>query len=132
MTTAGTHTLLAAIKVLFSGRQLAVARHQLRLVVGYLKALAKVWSQGRRNLEEIQAIAKEVLSRKMEPRQPRTALDNTSQRSQPADKEPCMEGLESWSSTVMTLESQDCLEPYWSPSLNNEFQPDISIWFSNY
>ncbi|KAI3324228.1 hypothetical protein HD806DRAFT_494464 [Xylariaceae sp. AK1471] len=133
MTAAGTHTLLSAIKVLFSGRQLAVARHQLRLVVGYLKALAKVWPQGRRNLEEIQTIAQEVLSQKNGPGtgpQHRTAGNTTNLERQATNVAPHIEGLNNWSNPVITLETQDCLEPYWS--LNNEIQPDIPIWFSSY
>ncbi|KAI0100268.1 hypothetical protein GGR51DRAFT_533037 [Nemania sp. FL0031] len=134
MTAAGTHTLLAAIKVLFSGRRLAVARHQLRLVVGYMKTLAKVWSQGGRNLEEIQSIAQEVLSRKTEPRQPITPETDSegsgSQKMPAADTEPCIEGLDNWSNPAMTLGTPDPLSTYWS--LNNDFQPDIPVWFGSY
>ncbi|KAI8631289.1 hypothetical protein F5Y19DRAFT_25811 [Xylariaceae sp. FL1651] len=132
MTAAGTIALLSAIKAFFSGRQLAVARHQLRLVVGYLKAMAKVWPQGRRNLEEVQTIAQEVLVRKNEPRH-RSASDKdiaTSQQPLAADAAPSIDELENWSNPAIALETQDCLEPYWS--LNHDFQPDIPVWFSTY
>ncbi|KAI0459096.1 hypothetical protein F5B21DRAFT_457178 [Xylaria acuta] len=132
MTAAGTHTLLAAIKVLFSGRQLAVARHQLRLVVGYIRALAKVWPQGGKNLEEIQAIAQEVLSRKNESQQQITSgKDNTGIQKLPVvDTAPCVEGLDGWSNPTMALETQDALSAYWN--LSNDFQTDVPVWFGGY
>ncbi|GAP91257.1 hypothetical protein SAMD00023353_5800520 [Rosellinia necatrix] len=77
MTAAGTHAMLAAVRVLFSGRRLAVARHQLRLVVGYIRALARVWPQGARNLEEIQLIAQEVLRARDGPPLPPTTANMT-------------------------------------------------------
>lgn len=133
MTAAGTHALLAAVKVLFSGRQLAVARHQLRLVVGYIKTLAKVWRQGGRNLEEIQSIAKEVLSRKNEfPQQTRSERGNASgQELLVAGNEQGVEGLDSWSNSAMTLGiTPDSLSTFWN--MSNDLQPDIPIWFSSY
>ncbi|KAI0483518.1 hypothetical protein F4859DRAFT_401331 [Xylaria cf. heliscus] len=132
MTAAGTHTLLAAIKVLFSGRQLVVARHQLRLVVGYIRTLSKVWTQGGKNLEEIQIIAQEVLSRKNEPQQQITPdKSNTNTPRLPAvETVPCVEGLDGWSNPAMALETQDVLSPYWN--MSNDFQTDIPVWFSSY
>ncbi|KAI0408340.1 hypothetical protein F4802DRAFT_408378 [Xylaria palmicola] len=145
MTAAGTHTLLAAVKALFSGRQLAVARHQLRLVVGYIKTLGKVWQQGGRNLEEIQAIAQEVLSRKTElpqppppppppPPQQQTAPERSGLDGQEtpldADAAPYIEGLEGWSNPALMLEAQDALSPYWN--LGGDYLPDIPVWFSGY
>ncbi|KAI0419459.1 hypothetical protein F5X98DRAFT_335179 [Xylaria grammica] len=132
MTAACTYTLLAAIKAVFSGRQLAVARHQLRLVVGYIKTLAKVWPQGVKNLDEIQSIAQEVLSRKNEsPR--RTTPEKASANSQKplaVDGAPCIEGLDNWINPTITLENPDSLSPYWN--FSNDFQQDIPIWFSSY
>ncbi|KAI3330005.1 hypothetical protein F4824DRAFT_480329 [Ustulina deusta] len=129
MTAACTHTLLAAIKVLFSGRQLAVARHQLRLVVGYIRALAKVWAQGGKNLEEIQLIAQEVLGRKnASPR--RIIPENVNPSAQKPPAVECIEGLDNWANSTVTLETQDSLSPYWN--LSNDFLPDIPIWFSSY
>ncbi|TGJ81737.1 hypothetical protein E0Z10_g7029 [Xylaria hypoxylon] len=132
MMAACTHTLLAAIKVLFSGRQLAVARHQLRLVIGYIKALAKVWPQGVKNLEEIQLIAQEVLSRKNESprRTPPEKVNASSQKPPVVDGAPCIEGLDNWVNPVITLENPDSLSAYWN--FSNDFQPDAPIWFSSY
>ncbi|KAI1827256.1 hypothetical protein F4861DRAFT_399260 [Xylaria intraflava] len=134
MTAAGTHTLLAAIKALFSGRQLTVARYQLRLVVGYIKALAKVWPQGGKNLDEITAIAREVLSKKSEPRQ-QFVSDKANTNSQPLFG-PCVDtatglgSLDGWGNLAMTMENQGGAEPYWD--FGNEFQPDVPVWFDGY
>lgn len=131
MTAAATHTLLSAIKVLFSGRQLAVARSQLRLVVGYIRTLAKVWAQGGKNLEEIQTIAQEVLSRRNESQhQTATEQGNASIQKPVVDTAPCIEGLDGWSNPAMALETQDVLSLYWN--LNNDIQADIPVWFNGY
>ncbi|KAI0532147.1 hypothetical protein GGR58DRAFT_491299 [Xylaria digitata] len=132
MTAACSHTLLAAIKVHFSGRQLAVARHQLRLIVGYIKALAKVWPQGVKNLDEIQIIAQEILSRKNESLQRITPekVNANSQKPSVVDGAPCIEGLDNWINPAITLENPDSLSSYWN--FSNDFQPDIPIWFSSY
>jgi hypothetical protein len=157
MTAAGTNTLLAAIKALYSGRQLAVARHQLRLVVGYIKDLAKVWPQGQHNLLEVQTIAQEVLAPKRQsqdqiqnqnqyratmvsnwegtvakPRQTQTQTQATP--SPDTNFASCIDAasLENWSNaTTVDFESQsrEGVEPFWS--LSNDFQPDIPIWFSS-
>ncbi|KAI0554005.1 hypothetical protein F4679DRAFT_529129 [Xylaria curta] len=131
MTAAATHTLLSAIKVLFSGRQLAVARSQLRLVVGYIRTLAKVWPQGGKNLEEIQTIAQEVLSRRNEPQQQTTTERSSASIQKPVvDTTPCIEGLDGWNNPTMALETQDTLSLYWN--LNNDIQTDIPVWFNGY
>ncbi|TLS23266.1 uncharacterized protein PpBr36_05700 [Pyricularia pennisetigena] len=74
MMTAGTITLLSACKHLPPTPQdaspaaaaaaydgLSLSRHQVRLGMGCLMAMAHVWPQGRRHLAEVQAIAREVL-----------------------------------------------------------------------
>ncbi|KAI2633325.1 hypothetical protein GGS21DRAFT_520111 [Xylaria nigripes] len=134
MTAAGTHTLLAAIKVLFSGRQLDVARHQLRLVVGYIKALTKVWPQGGINLEEIARIAREVLSKKSEPR-PQLFSDTGNSTGQDLpipdiDVVPGLESMDGWNNLAMTLENQDTATPFWN--FGNELQTDLPVWFGGY
>ncbi|KAI1422439.1 hypothetical protein F5Y12DRAFT_614696 [Xylaria sp. FL1777] len=132
MTAACTHTLLAAIKVLFSGRRLVVARHQLRLVFGYIRTLSKVWSQGQKNLEEIQIIAQEILSRKNESSQRITPdnLNASAQKPSVADTPQRPESVDTWSDLTTTLETPDSLAPFWN--FSNDFQPDIPIWFSSY
>ncbi|TLD33105.1 hypothetical protein PspLS_01334 [Pyricularia sp. CBS 133598] len=74
MMTTGTITLLSACKYLPAtspqdplasasavGDGLSLSRHQVRLGMGCLMAMAHVWPQGRRHLAEVQAIAREVL-----------------------------------------------------------------------
>ncbi|KAI1435412.1 hypothetical protein GGR50DRAFT_687008 [Xylaria sp. CBS 124048] len=134
MTASGTNSLLAAIKLLFSGRQLAVARHQLRLVVGYIKALANVWPQGLHNLDEITRIAREVLSKRNE-QQPQGITEGGNAANRQAlmtdiDATTMMEGLDDWSSLKMVTEAQDGVGPSWN--YGNEFHPDIPILFGLY
>ncbi|KAL5876878.1 hypothetical protein ACKVWC_006037 [Pyricularia oryzae] len=74
MMTKGTITLLSACKyipptspsdasssVTAADDRLSLSRHQVRLGMGCLMAMAHVWPQGRRHLAEVQAIAREVL-----------------------------------------------------------------------
>ncbi|RWA11323.1 hypothetical protein EKO27_g3771 [Xylaria grammica] len=97
-----------------------------------MTAASKVWPQGVKNLDEIQSIAQEVLSRKNEsPR--RTTPEKASANSQKplaVDGAPCIEGLDNWINPTITLENPDSLSPYWN--FSNDFQPDIPIWFSSY
>lgn len=63
MIIAGTIPFLSACKFLFPSERLAIARHQIRLSIGCLKALAAAWPQGVINIREVQTIAQEVLAR---------------------------------------------------------------------
>lgn len=111
-------------------------------MVGYIRTLARVWAQGGRNLEEIQAIAQEVLSRKAESPLRRATPEGmgvgggggggggSCEKMPQVDAGPCIEGLDSWSNPAMGLGSADPLSTYWS--LSNDFQPDIPVWFSSY
>ncbi|KAK5994006.1 C6 finger domain transcription factor iacK [Cladobotryum mycophilum] len=62
MLTTGTLSLLAACKFLLKEEKLSIARDQIRVSVGYHKVMAAVWSQAKSNLQEVQAIAREVLA----------------------------------------------------------------------
>ncbi|CAI4218841.1 unnamed protein product [Parascedosporium putredinis] len=53
MIIAGTIPFLSACKFLFPSERLAIARHQIRLSIGCLKALAAAWPQGVINIREI-------------------------------------------------------------------------------
>ncbi|KAI1268027.1 hypothetical protein F5Y18DRAFT_424338 [Xylariaceae sp. FL1019] len=138
MTAAGLTTLLAASKVLFSGRQFAVARHQLRLVVGFLKALAKVWPQDCKNIEEIQIIAQEVLRiNKLQPRlsqnQPVPENGVVAALGSPAvEKGPCVDAPESWDNPTVGLDfsAQNSSEPFWN--VNYDLQADVPLCFNSY
>lgn len=77
MMTTGTITLLSACNSLHANNaaattlssfypespstRLSLSRHQIRLSLGCLMAMAQVWPQGKRHLAEVQAIAREVL-----------------------------------------------------------------------
>lgn len=61
MVNEGAIPLLSACKFLFTGQKLSVARGQLRLMIGSLKSMAKAWPRAARNMQELQAIAREVL-----------------------------------------------------------------------
>jgi outer membrane lipopolysaccharide assembly protein LptE/RlpB len=65
MLATGTISLLAACKFHLTGQRLLVARHQIRMSIGHLKALAEVWLQAERSLSEIQTIAREVLGQQI-------------------------------------------------------------------
>ena len=62
MTSVGTLALLSACKFLFKSQELAIARGQIRMTIGRLKSLADIWPRVARNLQEIQMIARDVLS----------------------------------------------------------------------
>lgn len=62
MVSEGTLALLSACKFLLQGRELAVARDQIRLTVGCLRQLGELWPRAARNVQEIQMIARHVLS----------------------------------------------------------------------
>ncbi|KFA80746.1 hypothetical protein S40288_05556, partial [Stachybotrys chartarum IBT 40288] len=57
----GTLALLSACKFIFKDRELAVARDQIRMVIGSFKELGVLWPETMRNVKEIQMIAQDVL-----------------------------------------------------------------------
>ena len=61
MVSEGTLALLSACKFLLRGKDLAVARDQIRLSIGCLRALGDVWARTAKNVQEIQIIARHVL-----------------------------------------------------------------------
>ncbi|KAJ5355161.1 uncharacterized protein N7496_012373 [Penicillium cataractarum] len=61
MISKGTLALLSACKSCLGGKDLMIARDQIRMTIGCLKALGKVWPRTARNVREIQAIASHVL-----------------------------------------------------------------------
>lgn len=61
MVSEGTLALLSACKFLLQGRELAVARDQIRMTVGCLRQLGELWPRAARNVQEIQMIARHVL-----------------------------------------------------------------------
>lgn len=61
MISEGTLALLSACNFLLRGKELAIARDQIRMIIGCLKALAEIWPRTQRNVHEIQLIARYVL-----------------------------------------------------------------------
>ncbi|OJJ66089.1 hypothetical protein ASPBRDRAFT_138635 [Aspergillus brasiliensis CBS 101740] len=62
MVSKGTLALLSACNAFLKGRDLAIARDQIRMTLGCLKALGEVWPRIARNVQEIQKIAQRVLA----------------------------------------------------------------------
>ncbi|KAI1323915.1 hypothetical protein F5Y16DRAFT_403016 [Xylariaceae sp. FL0255] len=127
MTAAGTLTLLAAIMVLFTGRQLNIARHQLRLVVGFLKAMGRIWPQGCRSLDEsgIGGTATSTPDQRVLAADAAVGTGSVETTAPHGDA-----GLEAWTDpAMMTFETEEFAESYWD--LNHEFQADIPIWVSS-
>ncbi|PNP85442.1 hypothetical protein FNYG_01271 [Fusarium nygamai] len=61
MVSEGTLALLSACTYMLKGQALAVARDQIRLTIGCLKAVGEIWPRTARNVKEIQTIARHVL-----------------------------------------------------------------------
>ena len=61
MVSEGTLALLSACNFLFKGKELAIARDQIRMTIGCLKALGELWPRTAKNVQEIQTIARHVL-----------------------------------------------------------------------
>ncbi|CVL06814.1 related to C6 transcription factor [Fusarium mangiferae] len=61
MVSEGTLALLSACTYMLKDQALAVARDQIRLTIGCLKAIGEVWPRTARNVKEIQTIARHVL-----------------------------------------------------------------------
>lgn len=61
MVSEGILALLSACCIRLEGRELAIARDQVRMTLGCLKALGEIWPRTARNVREIQMIAQHVL-----------------------------------------------------------------------
>lgn len=61
MVSEGTLALLSACAFQLSGKQLAIARDQIRMTIGCLKDLGELWPRTASNVKEIQTIARHVL-----------------------------------------------------------------------
>lgn len=61
MVSEGTLALLSACKYLLQGKELAIARDQIRMTIGCLKELGAFWPRTARNVREIQTIARNAL-----------------------------------------------------------------------
>ncbi|KAK2051579.1 hypothetical protein LY76DRAFT_621082 [Colletotrichum caudatum] len=61
MISEGTLALLSACNFLLKGKEVAIARDQIRMSIGCLKTLGEIWPRTARNVQEIQTIARHVL-----------------------------------------------------------------------
>lgn len=61
MISGGTLALLSACKFLLQKQDLAIARGQIRMTIGCLKAMGETWPRAATNVREIQTIARRVL-----------------------------------------------------------------------
>lgn len=61
MVSEGTLALLSACCALLKGKDLSIARDQIRMTIGCLKVLGELWPRTARNVREIQTIAQCVL-----------------------------------------------------------------------
>lgn len=61
MISKGVLALLSACKLCLGGKELMIARDQIRMIIGCLKALGKIWPRTARNVREIQTIASHIL-----------------------------------------------------------------------
>jgi hypothetical protein len=129
MLTTGTLSLLAACRYTLRDQKLAVARDQIRMSIGCHKAMATVWPQARSNLQEVQAIAREVLGLPMgNNKQPKTPLNQIP----PSPEQPSISGpdLQDGSCSADTLGTfpMDNLQSYWNMG---SIQPEMSFsWWT--
>lgn len=61
MVVVGTLPYLSACTGLLKGSELLLARHQIRLIIGCLKALGDIWKKGQSRVRELRAIGKEII-----------------------------------------------------------------------
>ncbi|RAH67465.1 putative C6 transcription factor [Aspergillus aculeatinus CBS 121060] len=61
MISEGALSLLSACYCLLAGKELAIARDQIRMIIGCLKTLGALWPRTAKNVREIQTIASHVL-----------------------------------------------------------------------
>jgi hypothetical protein len=83
MVSEGTLALLSACHFYLKGAKLAIARDQIRMTIGCLKALGEFWPRTARNVREIQTIAQHVLGVRL----PRGAGTGTSSSTTPGSSD---------------------------------------------
>ncbi|KIW47842.1 uncharacterized protein PV06_00500 [Exophiala oligosperma] len=77
MVSEGTLALLSGCKFLFKGKELAIARDQIRMTIGCLKVLGELWPRTAKNVQEIQIIARHALGLVAGPRPQAAAMTTT-------------------------------------------------------
>lgn len=128
MVVVGTLPYLSACDGLLQGSKLVFARHQIRLIIGCLKALGDVWKKGASRTRELKAIGKEILCGANPPAQGRR------------DTMAALCGPDGASQSYTTSEpllNMDMFPPSTGEREGAEFWPiinpqlDISAWITN-
>ncbi|KAH6683564.1 C6 zinc finger protein [Plectosphaerella plurivora] len=135
MISEGSLALLSACNFLLEGRELAVARDQIRLIIGCLKALGDLWPRTAKNVREIQTIARHVLGlggRK---------TDNSSSGTPVSGRVPSLSASQGSVGSMAEPVSDETSEvpPFDPMSMNDvcgwysmeDFGPQFAEWISN-
>jgi hypothetical protein len=117
MTSSTALGLLSACKLILTGDELAVARDQIRLQIGCLKALADFWPQTARNLQEIQMIAQDVLGLVPKPACGSSTVAST-------DRDEVQQPRQD---VVVQLPDPGLAATPWGDP--GELEPDLCMWF---
>jgi hypothetical protein len=118
MTSSTALGLLSACKLILTGDELAVARDQIRLQIGCLKALADFWPQTARNLLEIQMIAQDVLG--LVPKPTYGSSGAVTSTNQDGAQQPRQDTM------VQLPDPGPAATPWGDPG---ELEPDLCMWF---
>ncbi|CAM1508029.1 Fc.00g048770.m01.CDS01 [Cosmosporella sp. VM-42] len=127
MVSEGTLALLSACKFLLKGKELAIARDQIRMTIGHLRELGQVWPRTARNVQEIQIIARHVLGL-----EPKVSNSNTPD----SDRVPGLSGGEGQRSHGPGTESSgddgllnlDVMDSICGWYCLGDLAPDLSWW----
>lgn len=131
MIVTGAIPFLSGCKFVLSGAKLAIAREQMRLIIGCLKSLATVWPQGARNVREIQTIAREVLGLGSKPGASMVPSSISSSDTGSSQRSPkSQDGSQNSSiDDLLFPDTIDGLQSCWD--MDNQ-DLDMSMWFASY
>ncbi|KAH7123100.1 hypothetical protein EDB81DRAFT_699938 [Dactylonectria macrodidyma] len=129
MVNEGTLALLSACNFLLKGKELAVARDQIRMTVGCLKTLGEIWPRTARNLQEIQTIARHVLG--LEPKGAASATPESSEVPSLSGGEAQMtSGSETGASSIDLFPATDAVDSVYGWCKFGELDVDLSRWMN--
>lgn len=128
MVVVSTLPYLSACDGLLQGSKLLFARHQIRLIIGCLKALGDVWKKGASRTRELKAIGKEILCGANPPahglRDMTAASCGPDSASQSYNTSEPLLNMDMFPTTTGERESAE----FW-PVINPQL--DISAWITN-
>lgn len=129
MVVTGMLPYLSACSFLLQGKELLLARERIRLSIGCLKALGMVWTKGNKSVQEIQAIAREILGIGTNQTNQANVASQVNNNSSPRDT---VMDLPSTSTMAMNDFSSFGLDEFsTSWQLVNQ-QLDLGAWFTSY